>query len=199
MSDASPLRGWDLPDAVRTGERHGCVPQDVVGCLFFHVKQQYAELGKRLRSMNISIALSCADALVLPQLLKSMDYPPDHTFTTFDRVDLSNVGDFVPAPSLLRAWSPMLNSENRHAALTMHFTNWWMFAPRSTAVKVHEELQGSSEVNNSAMAYFVSANPRRVNLTHSSASVVYFSFLRSRSLCYSNARTCRPSEVAHLL
>lgn len=50
----------------------------------------------------------------------------------FDRVETSNIVDYMDVPQVLKDWGPLLNRRNKHATLLMYFMNWHMKQPGGT-------------------------------------------------------------------
>lgn len=124
---ANPLNGWNIDDVIESGQRHGATKEDIVGCLFFHVRQQLAEFAARLRRFNISIKISAIDARKLARELRSS---PDFV-QGFDRVEVSNIADkeYVGVSGVLEDWGPLLRKDHKHAAIVGTFMNWPMEVP----------------------------------------------------------------------
>ncbi|KAK0452836.1 uncharacterized protein EV420DRAFT_1558595 [Desarmillaria tabescens] len=122
LSDnAHPFDGWDFDEMFNAGKAHGTTEEDLIGCLFFYVKDQLVEFSKRLRRFKIQIYSFDQDARdLLPTLKSSPSFPQ-----RFDRIEVSNIVDknYV-GMSVLTDWGPLLNEANPHAAIIGHFMNW---------------------------------------------------------------------------
>ncbi|KAK0202289.1 hypothetical protein DFS33DRAFT_1434619 [Desarmillaria ectypa] len=96
------------------GKAHGTTEEDLIGCLFFYVKDQLVEFSKRLRKFKIQVYSFDQNTRELPKSLKI--YP---TFLqSFDRVDVSNITDkSYIGMSILSDWGPLLNKAKSHAAI----------------------------------------------------------------------------------
>ncbi|KAK0202285.1 hypothetical protein DFS33DRAFT_882083 [Desarmillaria ectypa] len=118
---ANPFEGWNLDETFKAGKDHGTTEDDLIGCLFFYVKDQLVEFSNRLRRFKIQIYSSDQDARVLQRTLKGHASFPQ----SFDRIEVSNVVDknYV-GMSLLSDWGPLLNKANPHAAIIGLFMNW---------------------------------------------------------------------------
>ena len=110
-----------------SGKAHGTSEEDIFGCLFFHVKDQLIEFSKRLRRFKINIFLSDVEATSLPKVLAKAAVCP----TVFDRIEVSNIVDsnYVGVPRVLSTFGPLLNPENKSAAIVGLFMNWVLSMP----------------------------------------------------------------------
>ncbi|KAK0488270.1 hypothetical protein EDD18DRAFT_1291619 [Armillaria luteobubalina] len=135
---AHPFDGWSFDEMFNAGKVHGTTEEDLIGCLFFYVKDQLVEFSKRLRRFKIQIYVFDEDARQLPRTLRSHPAFPQ----SFDRIEVSNITDknYV-GMSVLSDWGPLLNKTNPHAAIIGLFMNWhvWKqsahFLPSSVAFK----------------------------------------------------------------
>lgn len=108
---------------------------DLYGALFFHAKEQFTLFAQRLEASNITITVSCVDAIELALILRTN--PSAHGFSSFqkpvmfDRIETSNIADwnYAGIRTVLGSWGPLLNRQNRHAALLTHFMNWAAMQP----------------------------------------------------------------------
>jgi hypothetical protein len=122
---ASQLNGWDPREVVATGKRHGCSGEDVKGCLFFHVKEVFAQFAKRVERFGIDIHVTNTNAMALPALIRQRSGSLHHFHPpAFDRVETSNVMDYLNIGSLVNEWAPMLNRANKHATMLLSTMNW---------------------------------------------------------------------------
>ncbi|PBK65733.1 hypothetical protein ARMSODRAFT_1022167 [Armillaria solidipes] len=133
LNDSSnPLEGWDYTEVVKAGKEHGTTADDLMGGMFFYVKDQLVEFSKRLRRFKIHIYSYDKDAKDLPTVLRSDMSSPK----TFDRIETSNITDknYVGL-SILSHWGPLLNGANPHAAIIGLFMNWtnWKKAGEATS------------------------------------------------------------------
>jgi len=67
--------------------------------------------------------MTISDARHLPETILKGPLEPFRT-SCFDRIETSNVADYVTVPRILNDWGPLLNRQNRHAALLMYLMNW---------------------------------------------------------------------------
>ncbi|KAK0448399.1 uncharacterized protein EV420DRAFT_1275660 [Desarmillaria tabescens] len=118
---SSPLQGWDYNEVVKAGRAHGTTEDDLMGGLFFYVKDQLVEFSQRLRRFKINIYSYDQDVRDLPSMLKRDTSSPQN----FDRIEVSNIVDknYVGI-SLLSDWGRLLSKNNPHAAVVGHFMNW---------------------------------------------------------------------------
>ncbi|EIM80807.1 uncharacterized protein STEHIDRAFT_135143 [Stereum hirsutum FP-91666 SS1] len=132
---ADPLHGWNMKAILESGKRHGTTEGDLYGALFFHAKEQFTLFAQRLEASNITITVSCVDAIELALILRTN--PSAHGFSSFqkpvmfDRIETSNIADwnYAGIRTVLGSWGPLLNRQNRHAALLTHFMNWVAMQP----------------------------------------------------------------------
>jgi hypothetical protein len=125
MDSASPLAGWDLTSVFASGKRHGVDRNDVYGCLFFHVRDELREFGRRVRDFNIDFHLTQLPASGLSRGIRMGVFPPFH-LGCFDRVETSNMVDSFGVATVLSDWAPLMNRQNEYATLLMYFMNWSM-------------------------------------------------------------------------
>ncbi|KAJ6580856.1 hypothetical protein B0H19DRAFT_930261 [Mycena capillaripes] len=132
MDNANPLFGWDLGPVFEYGQRHGVTRADSYGCLFFYLKQQFQKFATRARDFRLDITLSQADALRLSQAIPAGLVQNFHK-TRFDRIETSNLADYLGASQVIKDWAPLLNKANPHSVLLMNFMNWPQRQPNSRA------------------------------------------------------------------
>lgn len=111
-----------------SGKRHGINPNDIYGCLFFHVKDEFEEFARRIERFNIDLHLTQADARVLPKMV-SEDILKPFSSGCFDRIETSNLADYIGLADVIDCWAPVLNKRNKHATLLAYFMNWHMDQP----------------------------------------------------------------------
>ncbi|KNZ72407.1 hypothetical protein J132_03373 [Termitomyces sp. J132] len=119
----SPLHGWDMTLVFAHGEKCGLNRADSYGCLFFYLKNELSNFAKRLRDCRIDTTMTMFDATALPSVLSSSSLEP-FSPGCFDRIETSNVADYISAPRILRDWAPLLNRSNKFAAILIDFLNW---------------------------------------------------------------------------
>ncbi|SJL18689.1 uncharacterized protein ARMOST_22288 [Armillaria ostoyae] len=118
---ANPFEGWNIDEIFKAGKDHGTTEDDLIGGLFFYIKDQLVEFSNRLRRFKIQIYSFDQDARMLQRTLKSNASFPQ----IFDRIEVSNIVDknYV-GMSVLSDWGPLLNKSNRHSAIIGLFMNW---------------------------------------------------------------------------
>ncbi|KAJ7582114.1 hypothetical protein C8J56DRAFT_1168157 [Mycena floridula] len=130
FNDSScPLQGWDVPTVLEAGAKYGTTKEDLMGCLFFFVKEQLVEFASRLQRFKITISLFDQDIRAL-----SNNIAP--TTFKFDRIEVSNVIDksYVGMARVLADWGPFLNPSNDYAAIIGLLMNWITILGGSTHV-----------------------------------------------------------------
>ncbi|KAK0224510.1 hypothetical protein EDD85DRAFT_243310 [Armillaria nabsnona] len=118
---ANPFEGWNIDEIFKAGNDHGTTADDLIGCLFFYIKDQLVEFSNRLRRFKTQIYSFDQDARMLQRTLKSNASFPQ----IFDRIEVSNIIDknYV-GMSVLSDWGPFLNKSNYHSAIVGLFMNW---------------------------------------------------------------------------
>ncbi|KAJ7230408.1 hypothetical protein GGX14DRAFT_583140 [Mycena pura] len=130
--DANPLFGWDVSDVKYSGIKHGASPEDILGCLFFHVKNELREFAKRVRELRIDIHVTSFDAGLLAKGI-SVGALPAFQDASFDRIVTSNLIDTVGLRACLSDWGPLLNRENKCASILMQTKAWQTHHPHPAA------------------------------------------------------------------
>ncbi|KAJ7483326.1 hypothetical protein FB451DRAFT_1439130 [Mycena latifolia] len=130
--DANPLFGWDVAGVKNSGIRHGASPEDILGCLFFHVKDELRAFAKRVKELRIEIHVTSFDAGILSKGI-TIGALPAFEEANFDRIATSNLVDSVGLRTCLSDWGPLLNRENRSASILMHSKAWHTHQPHATA------------------------------------------------------------------
>jgi hypothetical protein len=106
--------------------RHHCVdPNDIYGSLFFHVKDELKEFSRRVKNFNIDFHMTQMDATDLSAFVSSGIHDKFKE-SRFDRVETSNLADYVGASTVINDWGPLLNAKNKHSAVLVYFMNWYM-------------------------------------------------------------------------
>lgn len=123
MDNANPLFGWDISAVRATGKAHGADPADIYGCLFFHIKEELQKFATRIRDCNIDITITQYDSRDISHAIADGRLKPFGK-NYFDRIETSNVADYVGIPQVLSDWGPLLNTRNSHSCLLMNFMNW---------------------------------------------------------------------------
>jgi hypothetical protein len=103
--------------------RHGVDPNDISGCLLFQVKDEFAEFARRVKDFNIDIHMAQFNATMLSQMISSGHLEPFGK-SCFDRVETSNVADYLGPGRVIEDWGPLPNRRNKRSTLLMHFMNW---------------------------------------------------------------------------
>ncbi|KAJ6485552.1 hypothetical protein C8R45DRAFT_1145973 [Mycena sanguinolenta] len=140
FDNANPLFGWDLRPVLECGQRHGTTRGDAIGCLFFYIKEQFRTFAARAKDFRLDLTLSQTDARVLSQALVNSSVQNFHN-ARFDRIETSNVADYVGASVVIKAWAPLLNKSNPHSALLMNFMNWIVQHPHSQPSKAGKDMR----------------------------------------------------------
>ncbi|KZP12530.1 hypothetical protein FIBSPDRAFT_754814 [Athelia psychrophila] len=128
LDSANPLQGWDVSAVLASGKRHGINPQDISGCLFFHVKDEFEEFARRIERFKINIHLTQFDAGMVSKMIPQ-DFIKPFSSGCFDRIETSNLADYIGPAEVIDCWAPLLNRHNKHATLFMYFMNWHTSQP----------------------------------------------------------------------
>ncbi|KAJ7036561.1 hypothetical protein C8F04DRAFT_1337414, partial [Mycena alexandri] len=143
MDDANPLFGWDLGPVFDCGQRNGATRADSYGCLFFYLKEQFQKFATRAEKFKLNITLSQADARVLGQSIPA-GLVQNFRDARFDRIETSNLADYLGAGQIIKSWGTLLNKTNPHSVLLMNFMNWMLQQPdsrvRDDARKLNKKL-----------------------------------------------------------
>ncbi|KAJ7777158.1 hypothetical protein B0H16DRAFT_1302211 [Mycena metata] len=131
QEDANCLFGWDVSEVQNSGVKHGASPEDIMGCLFFHVKDELREFAKRVKEFRIDIHITSFDAGILAKGI-SIGALPAFEDATFDRIITSNLVDTVGLRSCLSDWGPHLNRDNHFASILMQTKAWHLHQPHAT-------------------------------------------------------------------
>lgn len=128
----NPLEGWDVSEVLATGAKHNVDSADIIGCLFFHVKEELMEFARRARDFHIDLHLTQFSPPLLSKGI-SIGVLPAFTEGCFDRVDTADLPDRESIPELLADWGQMLNRSNGRACIIMHSRQWHKNRPNTTA------------------------------------------------------------------
>ncbi|KAF8880175.1 hypothetical protein BD779DRAFT_1100242 [Infundibulicybe gibba] len=120
---ASPLSGWNVSDIHASGERAGAIPGDLYGCLFFHLKEQFMSFAQRVQDCDIHIVVAGFNAQSICRAITKGSVAPFHKHC-FDRIETSNVADYIGIPETLEDWAPLLRKDNKNSALIITSMNW---------------------------------------------------------------------------
>ena len=142
MDNANPLQGWDMSAVRASGERHGIHPNDIFGCLFFHVKDEFEEFARRIERFKIDIHLTQCDAKALSELISEGLIEPWGP-GCFDRIETSNMADYIGPAKVIDSWGPLLNKHNKHATLLMYFMNWYIHQPGAHSSNLAENAENA--------------------------------------------------------
>ncbi|KAM6496746.1 hypothetical protein JOM56_007219 [Amanita muscaria] len=128
----NPLRGFDVARVLESGANHKVEPADIMGCLFFHIKDELKEFATRVALLNVNIHLTQFDPKVLCRGL-AISAIPAFERGRFDRIDLSDLIDTVGLKELLDGWAPLMNKQNHCSCITMRSEKWYSTRPKATA------------------------------------------------------------------
>ncbi|KIY66372.1 hypothetical protein CYLTODRAFT_491503, partial [Cylindrobasidium torrendii FP15055 ss-10] len=128
--NVNPLDGWDHDDMVKSGLKHGTTQDDLLGCMYFHVRDELATFARRMRSFKIDIELHDQDAVAL-----SSSIPAN---VRFDRIEVSNTMDanYLGVAGVLKAWGPRLNDARADATLIGSFMTWALESKKSAKLNI---------------------------------------------------------------
>ncbi|KAK0437608.1 uncharacterized protein EV420DRAFT_1587760 [Desarmillaria tabescens] len=141
---ANPFEGWNLDEMFKAGKAHGTTEDDLIGCLFFYVKNQLVEFSNRLRRFKIHIYSFDEDARVLQRTLKGGPSFPQ----SFDRIEVSNIVDKNYVGDV----------PNPHAAIVGLFMNWPTWKESGNALS--SESAGSRAMKKMAACPYAGFSPK---------------------------------------
>ncbi|KAF8873189.1 hypothetical protein BD779DRAFT_311437 [Infundibulicybe gibba] len=121
--NANPLFGWNVTDIYASGECAGAKRSDLYGCLFFHLKEQFMSFAQRVRDYGIHIVVTGFNARSICHAITKGLVAPFHEHC-FDRIETSNVADYIGIPETLEDWAPLLRKDNKHSTLIITSMNW---------------------------------------------------------------------------
>ncbi|KAF7345462.1 DUF4470 domain-containing protein [Mycena venus] len=142
--DANALFGWDVSGVQNSGIKHGTSPEDILGCLFFHVKDELRE---------VRAAGQGAQDRYPPHLVRARHPRKGDRHRRAAGLrgrELRPHRDGEPGRlgrglrACLSDWGPLLNRENEFASILMQTKAWHAHAHAAPqwgahAVKVLEE------------------------------------------------------------
>lgn len=126
-------------EVIEAGTRHNAPREDIFGCLYFYLHEQFQEFASRLRRFHITIHLS--DTLIpdVPGKIRSGGFAPIGIpkEIVFDRINVFELCDpsMITIPPILSAWGPLLNKGNPHATLLGVLTNWSLLERGSSSTR----------------------------------------------------------------
>lgn len=138
MDNANQLYGWPTSAVLQSGQRNGLDGADIWGCLFVHVREQLAEMARRVERFHIDIYITQMDAKELAASIKCGAYP-GFSSDCFDRIETSNVVDCIGLDRVLDDWGPLLRRDKR-ASLLAYTMNWHVNRPGPSDHRVHGRL-----------------------------------------------------------
>lgn len=117
---------------LESGAKHKVESADIMGCLFFHWKDELVEFAKRVKLFNVNIHMTQYNPKILCRglaigALQAFDKGK------FDRIDLSSMIDTVGIQESLADWASLLNKQNIHACIVMRSEKWYTTQPKATA------------------------------------------------------------------
>ncbi|KAJ7714327.1 hypothetical protein B0H14DRAFT_3171451 [Mycena olivaceomarginata] len=131
--DANALFGWDA-GVQNSGIKHGTSPEDILGCLFFHVKDELREVRAAGQRSSASIYTSPRSSPGCSRRASpSARCRRSRTPRTSIGSVTANLVDFVGMRACLADWGPLLNRENEFASILMQTKAWHTHQPHATA------------------------------------------------------------------
>jgi hypothetical protein len=117
--------GWDVEAVLATGEACNVSRMDLYGCLFFYIKSRLQAFALRIQKFHTHILVTQLPASTLSTYLSGNSLASIwKTPARFDRIETSNVADFISVRRVLVDWAGMLNRENPYACLMVCSLNW---------------------------------------------------------------------------
>ncbi|TFK68722.1 hypothetical protein BDN72DRAFT_841394 [Pluteus cervinus] len=162
MDSTNPLYGWDMTDVCASSKKYGTDVADIYGCLFFYLKDEFEKFAKRIQNCNINIYVTQFEAQTLSKMIHGWTNQGNTLSKTrldvFDRIDTSNVIDYIGIPRILDDWGLLLNRRNPHAALLAASMNWHARDPSTQAFN----QQGLLRSKLSQLLKLLGIDPRRM-------------------------------------
>lgn len=156
LDNANPLHGWDVSAVIAAGKRHEINVNDIYGCLFFYLKDEFEEFSRRIERFNINIQLTQFDARILPKMAPLMK---QFSEGCFDRIETSNLADYIGPAEVIDICAPLLNRRNKHAALLMNFVNWHIRQPGAIFEMSEKAMEDSPDLLKKTAAALVTSSP----------------------------------------
>jgi hypothetical protein len=121
--------GWDIEEVVKSGARHDADPEDLNGCLFFHLRDQFIECSRRLKLFKIRFILYSQHLASIGFLLGSPLQEIQALHRGFDRVEVTDraddghqgIGGFK---LIAKSFAQILDPANKHATLLVTLMDW---------------------------------------------------------------------------
>jgi hypothetical protein len=143
---------------------HGIDPSDILGCLFFHIKQELMEFARRMKEFRIDVHLTLFDPRVLSKGI-AVGALPAFRHKCFDRIETSDLVDRIGVQECLTNWAPLLNRHNEHASILMHSRSWHRDQPNVIAQSNPNALEILMEKCNSVPKLVSLSFAGAINLT----------------------------------
>lgn len=115
--------GWNIAEVIKYGKKHGYPEGDIYGSLYFYLRDEFRKFANRIQSMNITIHFTNQSAQDLCLEVAAGEHEPFGE-ACFDRIETSNLADYLGIPRILQDWGPLLSKANKHAALLIYLMNW---------------------------------------------------------------------------
>ncbi|KAM0748895.1 hypothetical protein T439DRAFT_349050 [Meredithblackwellia eburnea MCA 4105] len=142
-----PLYCWSIDDTLARGSEVGVPSNDLFGALHQLIFQRLQGFCKRLSDFKISIHMFHQDILELADDIAQNRFKASEMSSAqrFDRIEVSNTIDLdiLGIGRVLKAWGPLLDLTNPHAALVGLLMSWFNHAERGSFEKATdaEKLQ----------------------------------------------------------
>ncbi|TFK68726.1 hypothetical protein BDN72DRAFT_841402 [Pluteus cervinus] len=138
MDSTNPLYGWHMTDVCASSKKYNIDVADIYGCFFYYLKDEFEKFAKRVQNCNVNIYITQFEAHTLSKMIRSWTNQGGNISQTvlniFDRIDTSNIIDYVGIEPILDDWGPLLNRRNPHAVLSAASMNWYVRDPDAQAL-----------------------------------------------------------------
>ncbi|GAA5915956.1 hypothetical protein JCM6882_000190 [Rhodosporidiobolus microsporus] len=121
---ASPLDAWNIDDVLNYGTSRGVRREDLFGCFYFYLVNEFRELGRRLRNFDIDVTLTVEKPDILGNRIQAGTLFPSSV--RFDRIDADETVDSGKGlyEDMFKAWAPLLKRANEHATIVARPNDW---------------------------------------------------------------------------
>ncbi|KAF5328023.1 hypothetical protein D9758_018025 [Tetrapyrgos nigripes] len=192
LSDySSPKEGWDMNAAFEAGKAHGTTRANLMGCLYFYLKDQLKSFAHRLRTFHIDISLVRYDAVELAKAIKNEAVPGIPRMISFDRIEVSNAVDamYAGVKPMLEAWGPFLKpkAENEHAAIIGLFMNWPLYVE---GARVKDSNAKMEEMTHKFTEQYPEIIPKDIGKDRKAMqklNAIMMSVLHNTEICHDNS------------
>ena len=133
QSSVLPFSGWDYKDVRQWGHA-----PSILKMYSEYVSHVLTKCALKLATGQVKFHFLLCDCMEMAPFL-----PPGRKY---DRVTTSNIGDFVPLPSILDTCKPLLNARNSSSVIVTEFQNWVQFTNLMLEAKQHANFMPRGDI-----------------------------------------------------